>query len=200
MNYLSKNQVVQLLNMQPHPEGGYFVESYRSKQNIETEIGIRCASTAIYFLLGVNDTSKFHRIKSDEVWHYYAGEALSIVELDNERKISKTTKLGPNLLNGEVLQYVVPANTWFGSFLPDPHAPGEGPHVNIPAPNPNTSSGYTLVGCTVAPGFEFQDFEMAKRDELIEEFSQAIDMINRLTENVTDIKNLHTYKHDTSPQ
>jgi predicted cupin superfamily sugar epimerase len=196
MNYLSKNQVVQLLNMQPHPEGGYYAESFRSKQSIETEIGTRCASTAIYFLLGHNDTSKFHKIKSDEVWHYYAGETLSIVELDNERKISKTTKLGPNLLNGEVLQYVVPANTWFGSYLPEPHAPGEGVHVNvnIPAPNPNTSSGYTLVGCTVAPGFEFQDFEMAKRDELIQEFPQAIDIINRLTENVTDIKKLHTYK------
>jgi len=194
MNYLSKNQVIQLLNLQPHPEGGFYAETFRSSLNIETEIGTRTASTAIYFLLGHGDTSKFHRIKSDEVWHYYGGETLTIVEIDDERKTFKTTKLGPNLLNGEVLQYVVPKDTWFGSFLPEPHAPGEGAHVNLPVPNPNTSSGYTLVGCTVAPGFDFQDFEMAKREDLLKEYPQAIDMINRLTENTTNLKDLPVHK------
>jgi predicted cupin superfamily sugar epimerase len=132
------------LKLEPHPEGGFFRETYRSKH-----------STAIFFLLPRGHASKFHRLKSDEVWHVYGGGPLHVVELVDG-------KVQDILLSADRPQHVVPGGTWFGSY-PDP------------------SADYALVGCTVAPAFEFKDFEMAKRESLLEEFPLAKSMIERLT-------------------
>jgi predicted cupin superfamily sugar epimerase len=136
--------LIRELDLAPHPEGGFFRETYRSKH-----------STAIFFLLPRGHVSKFHRLKSDEVWHVYAGGPLHVIELEGDR--AKDT-----VLSQDRPQHVVPGGVWFGSY-PDP------------------SADYALVGCTVAPAFEFTDFEMAKREPLLEEFPLAKDLILKLT-------------------
>lgn len=167
---MEKEQIVQTLSMQPHPEGGYYVETFRSATTVETERGTRAASTAILFLLGKNDKSHMHRIKSEEVWHFHAGGPLAIIELKEDTQSYSLTVLGSNILNGEKLQHVVPANTWFGSYPYD------------------ENSAYSLVGCTVAPGFDFADFELAQnREDLYKPFPHAIDQINHLTPHTSDI-------------
>lgn len=128
--------------MLPHPEGGFYKECFRSKQSIQFPSfeGERSVSTSIYFLLEKGQTSALHRIKSDEIWYFHDGQTLEIIELD-EQGNEKITLLGKNLMNGEVLQHVVPAGIWFGARL---------------APN----SEFCLVGCQVSPGFDFRDFEL----------------------------------------
>ncbi|MFM2227363.1 MAG: hypothetical protein RL664_706 [Bacteroidota bacterium] len=130
------------LLMLPHPEGGFYKECFRSKQSIQFPSfeGERSVSTSIYFLLEKGQTSALHRIKSDEIWYFHDGQTLEIIELD-EQGNEKITLLGKNLMNGEVLQHVVPAGIWFGARL---------------APN----SEFCLVGCQVSPGFDFRDFEL----------------------------------------
>lgn len=172
LHELNKEELIARFGMLPHPEGGYYVETHRSSMNISTPHGERSASTGILFLLGRTDVSHLHRIKSEEMWHYYAGGSIVIFELVEETKSFRSTILGPNVLDGEVIQYVVPPNTWFGSYVHD------------------QSAAYSLVGCTVAPGFDFEDFELAKREDLIAEFPNALDPINRLTINETNIDNL----------
>ncbi|RYG95481.1 cupin domain-containing protein [archaeon] len=135
---LSKEEVIKKFNMQQHPEGGYYVETFRSNITVQTPIGERCASTAILFLLGQGDCSNLHRIRGEEAWHYYAGGPIAIVEQVEGSKTFNTTILGPNIEIGHKLQHVVPANVWFGAYVDHPHAE------------------YSLVGCTVAPGFDFQ--------------------------------------------
>ena len=159
---------VEQYNLLPHPEGGYFAETYRSTEHIHKDAlperftADRSFSTGIYFLLETNDFSAFHRIKSDEMWHFYAGEALDIFVIYPETGNLEIIKLGPNPDNGETFQAVVPAGTWFGS-------------------RPATGSNYSLVGCTVAPGFDFADFEMAERELLTDLFPQHEKMIRELT-------------------
>lgn len=147
------------LHMQPHPEGGFYAESYRSPGKIESLD--RHYSTAIYFLLLEDKFSAFHRIRSDEMWHFYAGSAIEVLVLEKEGHL-KTYHLGSHPEQGEIFQLVVPGGLWFASRMLD-------------------TSGYGLVGCTVAPGFDFQDFEMAKRTELIAEYPQHTEIITRLT-------------------
>ena len=143
------------LNLQAHPEGGFYKETYRSQENITAPNlparfrGDRNFSTAIYFLLRSQDRSVFHRIKSDELWHFYQGSTLSIYILTDQGLIIQ--KLGTDLLSGESLQVMVPANCWFGARVEEKEA-------------------YALCGCTVAPGFDFQDFEMADRTELLKQY------------------------------
>ncbi|MCU0325058.1 MAG: cupin domain-containing protein, partial [Spirosomaceae bacterium] len=149
---------VEKYNMQSHPEGGYFAETYRSSETIGKDAlpnrfsGDRSYATGIYFLLEGHHFSAFHRIQSDEMWHFYAGNPLSVYYIDFEGNI-QIIKLGNNPDNGEVFQAVVPAGVWFGS-------------------KPSELNGYSLVGCTVAPAFDFADFELADRATLIEEFPQ----------------------------
>jgi predicted cupin superfamily sugar epimerase len=156
---------IEHLNLRAHPEGGYYKETYRSAEQISTTAlpdrfaGTRHISTAIFFLLRSSDRSLFHRIKSDELWHYHAGSALYIYVLKDELQVFT---LGSNLRNGETLQVVVPANCWFGPQVARPNS-------------------YTLSGCTVAPGFDFNDFEIAKRDELLKTFPAHRDIIRALT-------------------
>ncbi|MGZ3884838.1 MAG: cupin domain-containing protein [Bacteroidia bacterium] len=151
------------LNLQPHPEGGYYRETYRSAGSIDVPgfSGKRHASTGIYFLLEENNFSAFHRIKSDELWHFYAGDALEVIELNLKGEL-KLTELGSDLKSGQQFQYMVPAGTWFGSRV-------------------KAGGAFSLVGCTVAPGFDFADFEMAKRDELLKQYPQHKKIVEALT-------------------
>lgn len=157
---------VQHLQLQPHPEGGFFKENYRSEGIISSEYlpaefsGNRNYSTAIYFLLQKGDFSAFHRIASDECWHFYEGGTLLVHIIDGEGKYS-CIRLGRKIDEGEVFQFVVPANCWFAS-----------------EPAPKTE--FSLVGCTVAPGFDFADFEMADAKKLSNLFPQHQSIIDRL--------------------
>ena len=158
---------IEKLGLETHPEGGYFKETYKSEGFIEIGeglpkvIGRRTFSTGIYFLLLKNNFSAFHKIKSDEMWHFYEGNAIEIFYFDLNGILNKIL-LGNNLDNGEVFQEVVPANCWFGSRMAN-------------------DGDFALVGCTVAPGFDFVDFEMAKQEDLISLYPQHVDIIKQLT-------------------
>ncbi|MBK7148345.1 MAG: cupin domain-containing protein [Bacteroidetes bacterium] len=158
---------VEQLGMCPHPEGGWYKESYRCAEQIGAAhlpgrfAGTRTFSTAIYFLLTKGQFSAFHRIKSDEMWHFYDGQTLHIYVIDENGK-PEVIHLGRQVEKGEVYQAVVKAGCWFAS---------------CPAPE----SDFSLVGCTVAPGFDFDDFEMANRTQLLQQFPQHTDIITRLT-------------------
>jgi hypothetical protein len=164
---MTVQQYIRQLGLQPHPEGGFYRETYRSDENIPAEglperfNGKRSFATAIYFLIEQHNFSALHKIKSDETWHFYAGDALEVIELD-EAGILKTTLIGNNLDAGEVFQYTVKANTWFGSRV-------------------KAGGSFSLVGCTVAPGFDFKDFEMAEREELLRLFPQHSELITQMT-------------------
>jgi predicted cupin superfamily sugar epimerase len=167
MTNLFVQEIIDFYNLLPHTEGGYYKETYRSGETIEayalpeTFAGKRNFSTAIYFLLEQGNFSAFHRIKSDECWHFYAGDTLNIYVLQLNGTL-EIIKLGSNIKNGETFQAVVPAGCWFAS------APAQG-------------GSYCFVGCTVAPGFDFSDFELAKADELIREYLQHETLIKALT-------------------
>jgi uncharacterized protein len=158
---------IEKLQMQAHPEGGYFKETYRSKGIIaQTALpahfsGDRNYATGIYFLLQGDDFSAFHKIQSDEMWHFYAGTGLEIVSIDSQGNLT-TYLLGNDGEQGQSFQALIPAGVWFGSRV-------------------ITQTSYALVGCTVAPGFDFQDFELAKRAELIAQFPQHANIIEELT-------------------
>lgn len=149
------------LKLSPHPEGGFYRETYRAGgEFVSREAGgARNFSTAIYFLLRSQDRSMFHRIKSDEIWHYHAGGRLTLFVLTDTGLLTPT--LGNDIQRGDQLQVVIPANHWFGAVVT------EGPYV--------------LAGCTVSPGFDFRDFEMAKREELLTLFPQHANQIRQLT-------------------
>ena len=158
---------VQALHMQAHPEGGFYRESYRSPQLMDVtraEDGAvvhRNVCTGIYFLLEQGNFSAFHQIRSDEMWHFYAGHALEVLEITPAGEL-RCTRLGPNVLLGEVFQHVVPAQTWFASRVAG-------------------GGTFALVGCTVAPGFDFADFCLADRAALSAAFPQHRQTIHELT-------------------
>ena len=158
---------IDTLQMDAHPEGGFFKETYRSRHLINVTQGSgstpvqRSVSTGIYFLLEKNNFSAFHKIQSDEMWHFYAGQALEVLELNEHGELS-CTRLGSDILGGEVHQHVVPANTWFASRVA-------------------AGGSFSLVGCTVAPGFDFADFCLADRALLVAAFPQHCKTIAELT-------------------
>ena len=162
------NDWINHLKLQPHPEGGYFKEVYRAPETIPQHAlptrfkGERSFSTSIYFLLTQTEFSAFHRIQQDELWHFYEGSPLTIHCIDTQDNYSYI-QLGRNFLKGEVLQAVVKAGVWFASSITAQQQP------------------YSLVGCTVAPGFDFADFELAKRNDLLTQFPQHHDLICSLT-------------------
>jgi hypothetical protein len=160
---MTRDQLFDYFKMIRHPEGGAFVENYRSDLEISAPgfTGPRRASTGIYFLLGSGEFSAFHRIRSDEMWHFYLGGPLRVVEIDLGGRLHETT-LGREIHEGQVLTHVVKAGHWFAS---------------CPAPE----SDLSLVGCTVAPGFEFQDFELAARGDLAQRFPEHAAIIAKLT-------------------
>ena len=162
-NIPSVKELIAQLGLQPHPEGGFFVESFRSLVQLTLSNGrVRAASTAIYFLLPANSFSALHRVSSDEAWHFYEGNALELTTITAEGILEKRM-LGRDLTAGQRPQFVVPAGIWQAAKSQD------GEH------------GYTLVGCTVAPGFDFADFEMPSRAELLQLFPQHAFVIEELT-------------------
>ena len=130
--------IIAQLALQPHPEGGYYRETFRDPR---LDANGRSLSTAIYFLLARNERSHWHRIDAVEVWHYYAGSALVLRIADGDDQ--HTVRLGPDLAAGEVPQAIVPAQAWQAA---------------------ESTGDWTLVGCSVAPGFDFAAFELAEPD------------------------------------
>jgi|LakMenEpi03Aug12_release.lakeMendotaPanAssembly.Ray.scaffolds.fasta_scaffold217881_3 predicted cupin superfamily sugar epimerase len=153
---VSATELIQQLQLAPHPEGGHFRETYRASLTVQTPWGERAASTAIHYLLQRDEWSCWHRIRSDEAWHHHGGGTLLLYEISAEGK-ARVCRLGLNLAAGEGPQQVVPAGSWFAA---------------TPAPG----SAWSLVSCTVAPGFDFADFELARASQLPGE-RQAIERI-----------------------
>jgi predicted cupin superfamily sugar epimerase len=156
---------IEKLGLQRHPEGGYFKETYRSSEVIIKDAlparfnGDRVFSTCIYFLLNQEEYSAFHVIQQDEIWHFYEGSSLTIHRIDQNGEYT-FLKLGRDIENGDALQAVVPAGCWFAAAV-------------------NDTGAYSLVGCTVAPGFDFADFKMADRKNLIELYPEHRDIIEK---------------------
>jgi predicted cupin superfamily sugar epimerase len=137
---LSAVDVIRLLDLKPHPEGGHFRETFRDSRTVD---GGRAASTAIYFLLARGERSHWHRVDAVEVWLWHAGAPLVLEIAERDDGPVKRATLGPDLANGERPQAIVPARAWQAA-----HSLGD----------------WTLVSCTVAPGFDFATFELAPRD------------------------------------
>ncbi len=158
---------IKKLGLKNHPEGGYFKEYYRSDEIIlkkympKRYTGNRNISTSIYFLLDEENISRFHKLNSDEIWHFYDGTAIKIYTINNYGKLS-VILLGRNQEKGELFQAVIKKGNWFCAEI-----------VN--------KKSFALVGCTVAPGFDFADFILAERKQLIEKFPDCIELINRFT-------------------
>ncbi len=158
---------IERLRLQPHPEGGFYKEAYRDTLLLQPTglpaefSGPRSASTAIYFLLEGHQFSGFHRIRSDELWHFYTGSALAVHVIGPDGQHEQLL-IGPDPEAGQQFQGAVKANRWFASELLD-------------------KSDFALVGCTVAPGFDFADFELAERDTLARSFPEHRSLIERLT-------------------
>jgi len=134
------------LGLQKHPEGGYFKETYRSEMQFDTDRGARSAASAIYYLLEKGQFSAFHRIKSDELWHFYAGGPLAIRVIDQNTGKLDTITLGKDIGKNQEPQAVVRAGCWFAA---------------------EPKGAYSLVGCTVSPGFDYADWEIGSRDKLL---------------------------------
>lgn len=153
------------LKLTIHPEGGHFREIYRSDEIIlrdhlpERFTGNRNYSTSIYYLLSGNEHSKFHRIKSDELWHFHDGNCMLIYEIGESGNL-KTNRLGLYAENGELPQCVIKSGNWFAA---------------------RPEKGYCLAGCTVSPGFDFNDFEIADRKYLLNKFPHLENIITELT-------------------
>ncbi|MDF2856245.1 MAG: cupin [Neobacillus sp.] len=159
-------QWVAKLELLPHPEGGYFKQTFESEERTsDNELSIKFEGqrklyTSIYFLLSSQDVSHFHRLKSDELWYYHAGSPLT-VHVIHENGDYEEMKVGMNLDQGERPQILVKKNSIFGSSVTD-------------------KDTCSLVGCMVSPGFEFQDFELFTQDELLEKYPQHREIIEKL--------------------
>jgi predicted cupin superfamily sugar epimerase len=160
---------IDTLNLRKHPEGGYYKEVYRSGEKFEITTlprrytSDRSFSTSIYFLLKSDDFSRFHRIQSDETWHFYHGSTIELFVLGKTGKLVRHL-LGKNPEFGENFQFTIKRNQWFGGKVID-------------------KNSYALLGCTVAPGFHFDDFELADRASLIADFPQHKIILQEMTRN-----------------
>ncbi|MFC0400504.1 cupin domain-containing protein [Paraburkholderia rhizosphaerae] len=163
-NAHSQNDLIRRFGLLPHPEGGYYRETYRATQTIHRQENAnerRSASTAIYYMLCDGAHSAWHRLKSDEIWHFYAGEPLNVHVLDGQGKLT-THRLGNTLTHPDtVFQAVVLAGDWFAAECEDPES-------------------FAVVGCTVAPGFEFSEFEVADVGQLQVQYPAHRELIARL--------------------
>lgn len=159
--------IIEKLELQPHPEGGYFKEVYRSDEIIKTSglperfTGDRNFGTSIYYLLEKEQFSSFHKLKSDETWHFYYGSPL-LLHIINENGNYNRINLGNGLSENELFQYTVLRNCWFAAEVTD-------------------KNSFSLIGATVAPGFDFSDFEIGTSEELISKFPEQKELIKRLT-------------------
>ncbi|MFM6401178.1 cupin domain-containing protein [Planktothrix sp.] len=164
---ITVEKLIEKYQLIPHPEGGYFRETYRSEGVVPHQAlpdnfkGDRNYCTGIYFLLPQGTKSCLHRIQSDEMWHFYLGGSMTLVLMHEDYGVQNII-LGSDLQAGETVQFVVPAGWWFGGY-------------------PNSESAYSFVGCTVAPGFDFADFELGTRTDLISKFPESSELILKLT-------------------
>ncbi len=158
---------IENLELTPHPEGGYFRETYCSQEILKQESlpsrysSDRAFVTAIYFLLKSDQVSKFHRLKSDEMWFYHAGSSLTLYLINTDGKLQHV-QLGTDIDKGEQPQVLIKHGVWFGAKVNQEHS-------------------YTLISCTVAPGFDFEDFELATQRQLIADYPQHREIIELLT-------------------
>jgi len=159
----SPEELISRLALQPHPEGGHFRETYRSQERVTRSHGdsTRSAATAIYYLLRGKERSTWHRIKSDEMWHFYDGVPLNVYVLLPEGEVKVLCLGNPLEHQGADFQALVPAGAWFAAEC-------------------SVADGHSLVGCTVAPGFEFDEFEIAQADVLLKDWPQHKALIERL--------------------
>ncbi len=158
---------IEKLQLQPHPEGGYFNEIYRSAETVSSDSlperynTEHSFSTSIYFLLKSGQCSKFHRLQSDEIWHFYYGSPVRLYQISPEGNYSELL-LGNDPEKRHDLQLVIKAGSWF-------------------AAEPVERESYSLVGCTVAPGFDFNDFELGNREQLLKLFPVHKEIIEKLS-------------------
>lgn len=165
---MNKDYLIDRYNLKPHPEGGYYIESYRSEHIIKnSDNNNRNSSTAIYFLVESSNVSRLHRILSDEIWHFYYGSPLVIIEFDEDNNLYRKTILSNDFtLENATCQYVVKAGVWFGCY---------------PMSN-DADNLFSFVGCTVSPGFDFNDFTLASRKHLFKKFDYEYhSIIEKLT-------------------
>jgi predicted cupin superfamily sugar epimerase len=161
------NEILTALDLAPHPEGGFYKETYRSEGFIKKDSlsavysEKRNYATSIYFVITSASFSAFHKIHQEEIWHFYLGSSITIHLISPEGEYSAVI-LGNDILNGEVPQYVVKGEWWFAVTV-------------------NEVDNYALTGCTVAPGFDFDDFILPKRKELLEIFPHLSKEITPLT-------------------
>jgi len=160
-------QMAASLGLEPHPEGGYYLETYRAAQTLQTPRGERPASTAIVFLVTAESVSRLHRLTSDELWVYQGGLPLEIVTIAPDGGLERRA-LGDLQGEGLLPQALVPAGSWQGARL------AGGPH--LPA-----RYAWALVSCVVSPGFDFADFEVGERAALLAEYPQHGEIIDQLT-------------------
>ena len=159
--YISK------LQLTPHSEGGYYKEIYRSGEIYKADFlpgrykKDKCYSTSIYFLLEGDQVSTFHRLKSDEVWHFYDGSRVKIYIIEESGNLNEIL-LGNNLEKGESPQVLIRYNSWFAAEVLD-------------------KSSFCLTGCTVSPGFDYEDFELGERNNLLNRYPQHEEIIKKLT-------------------
>lgn len=162
----SADYFISKLNLEAHIEGGYFKELYRNKDIMNSDVltesydGERCLSTTIYYLLKSGQVSKFHKLKSDEIWFYHYGSPFIIHMIDFNGKLS-SVKLGLDIENGEVPQLIVPANVIFGAEVSE-------------------EDSFGLVSCMVSPGFEYQDFEIYSSEQLREQYPKHKEIIRKM--------------------
>ena len=167
-------KIIKELNLQPHPEGGFYRETYRSNEKIAAEDltgnypGDRNISTCIYFLLTSDTFSAFHKIRQDEVWHFYTGSPIDLHVISEAGVHSKYT-IGNRLDRNESPQFVVPGGNWFAAEVAE-------------------ENSFALVGCTVAPGFDFSDFVLPSREELQQKFRGHAELINRFSRDTPLVK------------
>ncbi len=165
---ITADQIKTLLNLKPHPEeGGYFIETYRSPENIPEGAlpiryqGVRPFATAIYYLLTPDTFSAIHRLQSDEVFHFYFGDPVEMLQLFPDGS-GRILILGPDILNGMKPQVIVPGGVWQGAKL-------------------LRGGRFALLGTTVSPGFDYKDYESGRRHVLLKSFPEFRDLIIALT-------------------
>jgi len=158
---MTAETIIEKLNLTRHPEGGFYRETYRAEKSVTLDNGkVRNTGTAIYYLLKGADKSHFHKVGSDELWLFHQGEPLELLMITGDGNI-ETKILGNRLDLDEEPQIIIPANVWFAARIKE-------------------EKGFTLVSCIVAPGFEFEDFELADKNELIRSFPNIKDEIEEL--------------------
>jgi predicted cupin superfamily sugar epimerase len=162
LNKLAKFWISKL-KLDKHPEGGYYANTYRSDRiiNLPGYTGRRSTCTVIYYLLTGKQFASFHIMKSDEIWHFYSGSSLTLHIIDAKGKLKKSI-LGPKFDAGEQFQVTVKSDCWFAACV-------------------NEKQSYSLVGCTVSPGFDYKDWKIGSRKELTEIYPQHMDIIERFT-------------------